>query len=163
MPATWNANVGYAPSDVTTEVPGSTCRRATTPNSASMPSPTTTCAGVTPCRAAIACLRSWFSGSPYIQPSAAAACIAAIARGAAPNALSLAPSRARKGRARRRSSASGPTNGHARGQALDDRGQRCGHGSAAVLLDERHVAMADRSAGDGRNRRERVEVEAHAR
>ena len=111
LPATWNANVGYAPSEVTTDVPGSTCRRATTPNSASMPSPTTTWAGVTPCRAAIACLRSWFSGSPYIHPSAAAACIAATADGAAPNALSLAPSRARNGRPRRRSSVSGPTNG----------------------------------------------------
>ena len=34
-----------------------------------------------------------------------------MAPGAAPNALSLAPSRARNGRPRARSSASGPTNG----------------------------------------------------
>ena len=81
---------------------------------------------MTPCRAAIACLRSWFSGIAVHPALGAAACIAAIAPGAAPKALSFAPSRARKGgppalqrfRADER---------HARGQPVDDRGQRRGH------------------------------------
>src|SRR5262245_32166974 len=59
----------------------------------------------------MAALRSWISGSPYIHDSAAAAHIAATARGEGPNTLSLAPMRARKGRLRMRSWASGPRKG----------------------------------------------------
>src|SRR5687767_301886 len=82
-----------------------------------MPSPTTTLRASTPCRPAMACRRSWLSGSAYFQASGAAACMAAIAFGLGPNGLSLAPSRARKGRPRPRSCASGPTKGTNGGMA----------------------------------------------
>src|SRR4029079_3106638 len=76
-----------------------------------MPSPMTTLSRSTRWKSDSAARRSWLSGSAYIQLPSAAARLAASALGEGPNRLSLAPRRARNGRPRVRSCASGPTNG----------------------------------------------------
>src|SRR4029079_2630330 len=76
-----------------------------------MPSPMTTLSRSTRWKSDSAARRSWLSGSAYIQLPSAAARMAASALGEGPNRLSLAPRRARNGRPRVRSCASGPTNG----------------------------------------------------
>ena len=77
----------------------------------SIPSPMAMLPAATPRWRASAALSSKLSGSPYFHVSGAAARSAAITAGEGPNALSLAPTRARIGMPVWRSMASGPTNG----------------------------------------------------
>ena len=110
MPATWNANVGYAPSEVTTDA-GLDVQARDDPEQRvdALADHHVGRRHAVPCSDRV--LEVVVLRIAVHPASAAAACIAAMAEGAAPNALSLAPSRARNGRPRRRSSVSGPTNG----------------------------------------------------
>ena len=111
--------------------PGPTNSRAVRPSSPSIPSPTRMFPGATPCFFASPSRRSWLVGSPYFHACAAASRIAATAAGDGPNPFSFAPSRARKGAPRRRSSVSGPTKGTESGS---DAGIGARRGSGGVVM-----------------------------
>jgi hypothetical protein len=99
----------------------------------------------------MAALRSCISGSPYIHDCAAAAHIASMARGDGPNTLSFAPMRARNGRPRMRSWASGPTKGTVAGRPAISgakRGLRM-----EVRMSGTGISSSDRARDGGDRRR----------